>query len=490
MKVSCRLLLTVLTLIILPHAALAKASVDNLDAVNDNAGNNTTTGGSGASASSAGATNIPTTASGNISIACIDDSGKAVNTSGNTCAALLPKCSTLKTSYEKSVKDFLTWKIWGYYQGKNIDLNTSTLNAKAPVFQGPDLLYPVCSVVGHKLQFSGQHPMLSPSYAPCEIPRKSIPALYQGLGIEYVHQTIGRNASCGSRPLTTNPAGHDKMNISFSGGNGSLWSSYIVGAYPWLIRRHAYDVLTALKPDLSNLSDVVSSDAVKKNLATLSANMTTYYTTLSSQVKTACDAGASDLVNKCSGKTPVSLTDPVARLCTLASAQNTVNNGAIPNMLVMEIMSRVQKQYDSLFLNLVTLQSGWGKKLYDKCNNTGAYGRSTRGQNALKASCLFDGASFATFQDMTTEENDCKGSESRSGKYPVLTRIEDGGVEGVIDNSAIVAMKFANSSHSLNFGFAGLVESIIRRDICKQIHYTDKSICDDVNIPDQPAGTQ
>jgi hypothetical protein len=247
-----------------------------------------------------GSTATTPTANTPISIPCVDDSGKSTATTGaGLCSAILPKCSNIRTNYEKTVKNFLTWKIWGYYQGKNVDLNASTLSATGTNLVGTDLMYPICSVVGHKMQFSGTSPLLSGNFNPCDDTRQKMAALYDSLGIEYSHQSIGKKAACGARPDTD--SGTTYLTLSFRGGNGNLWNSYMVGAYPWLIRRHAYDVLTALKPDLSNLSDVVSSASVKTDLAAVGTMMNAYYADLATASTEVCSN--TSIIDKCNNGT-------------------------------------------------------------------------------------------------------------------------------------------------------------------------------------------
>ena len=426
-------------------------------------------------------TATPTPSAVSIAIPCIDDAGKVVasGAGAGACNSILPKCTDLKNSYEKAVKNFLSWKIYGYYQGKNVDLNKSTLTTTGTKLEGPDLLYPICSVVGHQVQYSKAHPLKSGAYAPCDGTRATQAKVYEGLGLEYAHQTIGKKLSCGLRPATN--SGGSKLLLSFQGESGNLWNAYLVGTYPWLIRRHAYDVLTQLKPDLSNIADIVSSDGVKRDLAALNDKMNGYFKDLSAEAHDACQASTtnSDLVTRClSGQ--MSLTDPANRLCTLVKAQNTVNNGALPNMLVMEIMSRVQADYDKYFGKMLSWQTEPFKSFASSCENNS--GGSNRNKKSARASCVFDGGNFYTFNDRATTENDCSGKASRRETSSHIIRIRDSKL--VPFTNAFPA----KTDETLFLGFGGLVESIIRRDICKQSRYTDTSICDTVNIPDQPEG--
>jgi hypothetical protein len=420
--------------------------------------------------------------SSTMQVACIDDSGNA--TVPSTCNAILPKCSDLKTTYEGQVKNFLSWKIWGYYQGKNIDLNSSTLSATSPTYVGPALAYPICSLVGHKMQYLGTPPLKS-GYNACDKPRTNITNAYQGVGIEYATQTIGSKTACGSRPNAL--TGDMSLTIKFVSGAGNLWDSWLIGAYPWLIRRYANDVLTAILPDLSNVGSVLTDASAISDWAAMNGKMSAYYSAMANDAKTVCISAdpSANIVGKCSNGT-LSLSDPANRLCTLVKAQTTLNTGALPNMLVKEIMARVQTNYDLLFDNLMTFQSGSAEALWSKCKKTG--GLFSRGamKKAMSASCLFDGADFYAYSANGTPavENDCTGSGSHHASNPYVFRVADGAVSSVGNPQTL------GSDKTLLLGFGSLVEYIIRHNICLQNTYSDVSVCDTINIPDKPAGVQ
>jgi hypothetical protein len=181
--------------------------------------------------------------------------------------------------------------------------------------------------------------------------------------------------------------------------------------------------------------------------------------------------------------------DPAHRLCTLVKAQSTVNSGALPNIIVMEIMARVQRDFDGYFAHVLDPTRPPLKLLWDKCSNTGALFRSNRGKKALSASCLFDGGDFLTLQGMATVEDNCDGTASRHGFFTANYRIDTGAVEGDSD-SPISALKLGGTNHTLMLGFGSMIESIIRHNICGQNNVNDVSVCDTVNIPDQPDGVK
>jgi len=410
-----------------------------------------------------------------LAVSCIDAAGASTSTS--SCKSILPKCADLKTSYEATVKRNLSWKIWGYYNGKNIDLDNSNLNSAAPTLNGVDLMYPICSVVGHKMQYAGASP-LATTYDACNKTRKPALDAYTALGFELANQTIGKKGTCGVRPDTD--SGSNTLTLKFANGAGNLWNSYLVGAYPWLIRRQAYEVLSALKPDLSNLGDLITDTSVKADVTALNTKMAGYYNDLSTTSKAVCAQPVSDVAQKCIGQDMV-VTDPSNRICTLVKAQLLLNTGGVPNILVKEIMKRVQTQYDDLFGKLITFKVPASENLWNKCKDTGGLFTSVKTKNSRTASCLFDGADFYTYSNNLTTENACTGSHH--GAYPVGIHISDGKAQDV-------KPKTMGADMSLSLGFAGVVESIIRRDICKQNTWSDVSICDTVNIPDKPDGVQ
>ena len=356
---------------------------------------------------------------------------------------------------------------------------------------GPALAYPICSVVGHTMQFTGTRPIPSKNVGLCDKTRATQANAYSAAGIEYATQTIGNKTSCGRRPDAL--TGDMSITMKFQAGSGNLWDSWLIGSYPWLIRRYANDVLTQIKPDLSNMSDVLTDASAIADWNALNTTMSGYFSSISSDAKSYCSlpsaspsssaTTSSNIVAKCTSGT-MSLTDPANRLCTLVKAQTTLNSGALPNMLVKEIMSRVQTNYDKLFDNLMTFKAGPALSLWNQCKNTGSLFRAGAKKKAMTSSCLFDGADFYAYTSDGTpaQENDCSGSGRHHADDGYLFRVSDGSVSSIGDS--------IGSDKTLLFGFGGLVEYIIRHNICQQNTYSDTSVCDTINIPDKPAGIQ
>lgn len=405
------------------------------------------------------------------SIPCRDDSGVMAGGKGSFCAAIAPKCSSLKNSYEAKVKDLLAWKIWGYYQGKDIDIEHSTPDS----LTGPQMPYPICSVVGHQLKYSGAM-----------------------TDFEISNQTVEKKLSCGKRPQAighgasllagiASAAGlgsaSGTLELKFTQDSGALWNSYLMGAYPWIIRKNAYDVLHELKPDLSNIGDVIKSEAMKKTFANLSQSMTDYYLELSDAAKEVCDSGKTDVEIKCQTG-GFTVADPAARICMLVRSQAASNQGALPNVLVSEIMARVHEQYDSMFGALLTHQSVEFNGFFSSCQDEGSsglYGLDVRKPYSCAASCLFGGADFYTFNDNTVEESNGSGRSARRCTVRAAVNLVNGGLVSSTGPAPV------NAKRSANQGFAGFVEYLIRSKVCGQSKLNDDNVCDQVQIPDKPA---
>ncbi len=439
-----------------------------------------------AMALAAGTGTNQSTSTGTFAVPCIGDDGKPKNADANTCAAILPLCSDLRTSYLKDIKRMLSLKIAGYYQGVDADLSKSTVDEKGKVnLQGSKLNYPVCSVVGHKLKYTETAPIteafpsLLDASAACERDRTKLTRAFENHKIELKHQNIGPNPQeCGKRPGTDQGGG--TLALQFSGANGTLWNAYILGSYQWLIRKNAAEVLNALDPNLSNIADLLKSDSpVKDQVVKLTGDSAAFYSDMSKESKSVCkDPNQKDVIKKCLNAS-YSVTDPANRLCTLVKAQASISGASVSNALLLEIMARVKKDYDDNFGNLLSFANSNFNDYLARCGNDSsrAVGGSNRKKKAARASCIFDGANFYTYNSRATSENDCSGRSSRQASYAAQVHIDDGhprGYSGRVD-----------PSNSLNLGFAGYVESRIRK-LCGQSKYTDDSPCDSIDIPDAP----
>ncbi len=507
MNLFCTLLLSTF----LSLSAPITAHADQV-AVEQESGSGSGSSGTGSTGTgSTGSTTSGTAGTGSagsavISVPCLrEDRSIANGTPEMTCASILPKCSDLRNGvngvggFERTVKEMLSMKIWGYYNGKDLDLDRSTPTN----LQGTAMPTAMCSVVGSRLQNANG----------------------SNSTFELKDQKVGRQISCGVRPdaqghegsgfwgglgsslatigtLGTMGGGSgNHLTLEFNNGAGSLWAAYMQGAYPWLIRKNAYDVLQELRPDLSNLNDVVRGNtALRADLSTLNTRMNTFYRGLSQELRNSCQTGAASLIDRCKLGT-MSLTDPANRLCTLVKAQSAVSGGVLPNILIAEIMIRAQKQYDEYFSKLMMPGSTFNN-FFNQCaaiggNSDGTYGTSYRFKYSRTASCLFTGDWFLTYDDYSVHETtDTDGSDNRSGRVRTRVKISDGTVESADTFRTLLAVSGpglsggGTSSFAVNQGFAGFVEAIIRGKICGQRTYADVSVCDSVNIPDRPAGVR
>lgn len=410
-----------------------------------------------------------------ISIPCLDDGGGLVNAKPeDVCKALLPKCSELKTNLVNQLKDMISWKIYGYYYlGKDIklELGSMTGSGASAEPEGESLPYPICSVVGHKI--SGSEPG------------------------EINQQTAGKNLSCGAYPEIKNGnAWHYKAEMHYEGAAGNKWYSYVLGAYPWELRRNAFEVIKDLKSDLSNINDVIHTDSMAQDVKNTLEIIKTSTKALSAEAKTTCNqAPEHNIVTSCMSGA-LSVTDPVQKLCTLAKAQQALNAVATPNMLVYEVMDRTKKMHAAIFGNIFVGDSNPKfKAMMRYCADStdelnilatfliwpiGSFIKNlifARKAYACNASCLTNGGRWRTWANWTSSENS-DGPWNRSCNKSIHFSMSNGGPA------------YWGGEKTNNVGFAGLVESIIRRDICPQDghHKNGANVCDAVDIKDKPPG--
>jgi len=449
-------------------------------------------------------------------IPCVDDTGAVKNSSGDVCKAILPKCTDLRNKLITQMKELMEWKIYGYYH-KNLDLDLNGSDLKNKNFVGESLAHPLCSVVGHKLSAN----------EPGEINQ----------------QTIGSNLSCGQYP---NSKGVDpwtyKVTLTYTGSAGTKWFSYVLGAFPWVIRRQAHDVIEELKPDLSNLDEVIKSSAMNKDVKDTLENIRKSVSTLSAEAKPICSmtgASAAQLLTDCvKSPSPFSISSPQMSICNLVSAQSFLNELSLPNMLAFETLDRAKKMQDEKFghifeaekdahfknfMNNCSNNRGMANKVYQTIVGLIDLGWLRRAIAARKAqscvtSCMFDGTTYHTFDNFATGKND-NGSQ-RNRKCAKVTRHDlntgmpyNTRLSTLISSEPYVAWfwdAILGSSYSenkqtdeINFmeehlglnvtnnnGFAGMIESIIRREICPQLGYqkTGSNVCDSVGIGHMPVG--
>jgi len=474
----------------------------------------------------------PATA-GNISIACLDANG---NVQGGdpalTCKSILPKCNDMVNTVAARVKDLLSWKIYGYRMGLDLDVFQSTPDH---LIYKQKMSYPVCNVMGPTVQYKGARPAYFSTNRPAQTQS------FESAGIEYSQQLSAPGVakapavSCGLRPSVG--GGKSSMALGFNStngtpnangtltGDGALWTSYMLGAYPWIIRAEAANVLASLAASNGSIGSLVTTPEIAQSVSSVQSGMQSFYKQLGTAAQSVCNS-SQDIVADClAGK--IAINNPGVKICTLAQAQLSMNQGAFPNVVVATIIKNVQTKYNLLFQGLVVPGTASYNQFIGAVQHV--EGGSSRYKKSCLASRIFDGGDFYTWKsnNTTTEDTD---SSSRNCWSPVTYAISTGApqfnvngsgagffaaVGGVVSGAitggiiagpvgAVVGADVTvasdalsslsgggggpNSQSTLNFGFAGRVEYLIRSQVCGQkASYTESSPCDAVQIGDTPA---
>jgi hypothetical protein len=447
-----------------------------------------------------------------ISIPCRDEKGTIFNAKeSEVCRSILPLCSKLRENLIDSMKNMISWKIYGYYHlNKDIDLNQELTNPAS--LKGEPLPYPVCSVVGQKVSGGTD------------------------LG-EINKQSIGQQLSCGEYPIilhksTDNTKGYQST-IHYSGERGKRWFSWVQGALPWELRRSAYDINNKLDANLTNLGEVLSNSAMNDALKDKLQYIRKRVLELSGQAKAACHSSSEDILKDCQTSEKLSLTDPVNRVCTLAKAQLALNSLAAPNMLVFEAMDRARTYHERYFQYAFVASGenpngtmGEFSHLVKYCSDNSSLNgflstvlnfwpfrqifRWIRANKSYSCftSCMLDGTEYYTnVQNNKESWKNSGGARRRKCQKKSAFSLETGKpitlywqsfAEGLSlriwkvtyrSGSGDFVKDLASSlpaKRTNNHGFAGMVEKVIRKDICLQNKKTDPSICDEIGIPDVP----
>ena len=233
-----------------------------------------------------------------------------------------------------------------------------------------------------------------------------------------------------------------------------------------------------MKSDLSNLDELLlNSKTMSQDLAQIGKKMAEFNQNLSKESKAVCDSGQTDLIARCtSGQ--ISINDPAQRLCTLVKASLAGYEGALPNIVVSEIMLRAQKKHDEIFSKVLRFEHPTLNNLRDTCSDTG--GRLFKRKENLSetASCLF-GGKFCTDNDSQVREH-----AKASGRAQEVCRVNE-----VWPDIKTGKISKANNTPGLltqNNGFAGAIEQIIRKEVCGQSKTSDPNKCDQIEIPSKP----
>ena len=425
-----------------------------------------------------------------IRIPCMNDAGNVVNVSDPTsvCASALPKCTDLYNTWVSAVKSQLSWKIWGYYNGLDLDLSKTKPGSGNLV--GKNMATQICSVVGQTVQVSGAV-----------------------TDAELTNQMIAKKAPCGAVGATSgqlpslNFKDNTQLSLGYQNGAGSLWVSYMQGAYPWFIRKNASDVLTTLKSDFSNINSVLTSTqqatpSMLTDLIAVATQQNSLIAGLSAAEKASCDTSTTDMTAKClSGS--VSLSDPAYRVCTLSKAQLASFQGTLPHILITEIMTRAQNQYQQMIggaNGLLSLNNYNFHSFINYCNNIMSDWNPNKTQSCLDscaASCYFGGGFYTTDNGVPhpiSSGGHCNkaniwvfnGSDCQvSVNFPVGASLILDGQDG--NSSNLVSDGSSGPQITYNAGFAGFIEWVIRHNVCGQNARGDATVCDSIGIPSQPA---
>jgi hypothetical protein len=426
-------------------------------------------------------------------IKCIDDQNKIVGgTDADSCRNLLPKCSELKEKYEKSVRDLLSMKIYGYYKGFDLDLNKTTIQTKV----GDALPTTVCSLVGHHIVYK---------------PGTKL-EFHENRNEPEIVGNGGKNeftgAPCGARPKMGAQGAKLRLVLNFSGGEGDRWRAVMLGGMPYAVRAAAYEFFqnsaNVGTVDASLNSSNPTLTQLKGELLGAQSQMSDYFNKLPANAKAACtDEDHKQIVDSCLGITahgapPLSLTDPARRLCSLVKAQSALSVGALGSLVTAQIMENAQKKFDEHFGDLMKYSGQYWQALKGACAESGDL-TCNRRNLSKQASCMHDGKWFYTSDDRDAWEDD-NGDERcflwicqcRKGNKRSAVSLESDSPQvrtGIANPDPTTGSRGGN--YTLANGFEGMVEFIIRRKICGQSSVTSPSAkCDESSIPDKPAGIQ
>jgi len=475
-------------------------------------------------------------ATSSIPMRCIDDSSGAIvgGTEQNSCRNLLPKCSALHDDYKSKAFQNLSMKIYGYLKGYDIDTTKTTLQTKV----GTPMPFRVCRVVGNKIKYQGDHDL--------EFEYRNLPNAVTNFGKEGF-----TGQDCGEYPKVSVDRGARKINLSFEGGSGSAVTAMMLGAMPYEIRAKAYQFFQ----DVQNPSDLDSHltaselQSFKDDFKTTHDMMDSYFSSLSPEAKAVCTSTSySNLTERCLGTaTPFSATDPALRLCSLAKASLALKQGSAASMIEFQIMKNARDSYDQHFNSLLDPNNSplWNALISKAAEDSGWWDCTLRleGQRKCAANVVSgvmgDGA-YRIYNDWSGQTTTDSPARARVGQRffgfyldpgASATRAQLPGnsapyLRGGIylsgsSWSSIIAgllspltllLSWANNAFSdaissenyggglsqlgakrltLSSGIAGIIEKIIRVDICGQNAVTANSPqCDETDIPNKPPGVE
>jgi len=412
----------------------------------------------------------------------------------------------MKTDYEAGVKKLLTMKLYGYWMGKDLDLNETTMDKPA----GKELQQGLCSVVGHHIVYKGDKDL--------EFKETRNGALQVSTGGTNLYS----RASCGERPRMRKGGSKRELDIVFAGEQGRRWSSVILGAIPWEIRAAAHnffkrvDKPEKLKDELKDPSVGILADQAN----TTNQLMTKLLNELPPATRAFCsNPQYSNLVDRCMGTnnaTEFSATDPALRLCGLARAQVASQGAGLQSAIVAQIMADATSNFNEHFKGILkgdpdNEDDGSAfARLGQACKKHTHHflGLNRRKKMAKQASCMHDGDWVYVSKTWDVWDSDKNGQRVRKDFMQVAFRLDEPSPtvvrevdpatnespytrEADIKDRALWRDKRKKVPVTLANGFEGAVEYIIRRNICGQNAVDAKSdACDDTVIPDKPEGVK
>ena len=333
------------------------------------------------------------------------------------------------------------------------------------------------------------------------------------------------------------------MTIQYNETNGYKWYAYVLGAKVWELRANASDVLTAMDDHVGNLDSIINLPAMKGAVQTTLAQMFDSTKQLAGAAQATCSnmAPTNDIVKNCTNGT-MSLTDPNLKICTLAKVAG-FNNTALTNIVVAEIMNRTTTMHNQVFGSIFQgVSSDTFSKLINHCSKETAspflaveaipgiglivelLGERIMLKyiDSCTASCLDDGKDYYTYDSWISAPNS-GGASSRHCRAVVRFNLGDALGTGLArdatpfnaginfslesigyDVSEVIKAVTQLVHHTQNpkdigstlertnstyaSGFGGMIEAMIRLQVCKQKHATDANKCDAIGIADKPAG--
>lgn len=278
-------------------------------------------------------------------IKCVKDDGTiSGGTPENSCKNLLPKCSDVHNDYKLKTFESLSWKIYGYFKGW--DLNTNQTTAASP--SGNQMPFKICSVVGKQIKFKGDAD-LAFKYRDYDFtPANGGLSNYSG-------------DPCGEMPAAKVDPDTRDVYLRFEGSYGNAVTAMMYGALPYEIRAEAYKFFQQVtKPaDLDAKLDAPELQPLKAQIDQIQSMSDEYFSSLPPEAKAACtDPQSANLLARCKGQgEPFSLSDPSLRLCTLAQASMMVNQGSVASLIQAQIVKKALESFDTHFGNYLNPNS-------------------------------------------------------------------------------------------------------------------------------------